>query len=91
MPKKSTVKRAQADKKAGKAPSTQAGEFVREQMDKLKQGSPDVANRKQAIAIGLSEARREGVNLPPPPQKAAAKKALAKKAPAKKVARKKAS
>jgi hypothetical protein len=85
MPKKSTVKRAATAKKAGKAPSTQAGEYVREQMDKLKKGSPRVANRKQAIAIGLSEARKEGVKVPTAPKKSTA----AKKSSTKKVASKK--
>jgi predicted transcriptional regulator len=87
MPKKSTVKRAAAAKKSGKAPSTQAGEYVREQMDKLKEGSPRVANRKQAIAIGLSEARKEGVKVPNPPKiSASAKKSSTKKAASKKSA-----
>ncbi len=91
MPKKSTVKRAAAARKSGKAPSTQASEYVREQMDKLKEGSPRVANRKQAIAIGLSEARKEGVKVPNPPKKSAsAKKSSVKKASPKKAATKKA-
>jgi hypothetical protein len=91
MPKKSTVKRAAAAKKSGKAPSTQAGEYVREQMDKLKEGSPRVANRKQAIAIGLSEARKEGVKVPNPPKNSAsAKKSSAKKSSTKKSSTKKA-
>ncbi|WP_180541084.1 DUF6496 domain-containing protein [Nevskia soli] len=81
MPKKSTVKRAAAAKKAGKAPSTQAGEYVREEMEELKKGNPRVANRKQAIAIGLSEARKEGVKVPSPPKNSASgKKASTKKA-----------
>ena len=63
MPKKSAIKRARRDARAGKKPSTQAGEFVREEMRELKKGSGNVRSRKQAIAIGLSEARRSGVKL----------------------------
>ncbi|MEO7701733.1 MAG: DUF6496 domain-containing protein [Opitutus sp.] len=63
MLKKSVIKRARRDARAGKKPSTQAGEFVREEMHELKKGSGNVRSRKQAIAIGLSEARRSGVKL----------------------------
>src|SRR3954465_12822241 len=63
MPKKSVINRARRDARAGKKPSTQAGEFVREEMHELKKGSGNVRSRKQAIAIGLSEARRAGVKL----------------------------
>ncbi len=73
MPQKQTLKRAAQDKKEGKAPSTQAGEFVREQMDKLHDGTGP-KNPKQAIAIGLSEARQAGVPLPPNPRKKKAAK-----------------
>jgi hypothetical protein len=66
MPKEITVKRARNDKRAGKKPSTQAGEFVREEMHALKKGSGHVRSRQQAIAIGLSEARRSGVKLGSP-------------------------
>jgi len=66
MPEKKTLDRARADKKAGKAASTQAGEFVREQIDHIRAGRHGARSAKQAIAIGLSEARRAGVNLPPP-------------------------
>ena len=66
MPKKSAIKRARRDARAGKKPSTQAGEFVREEMRELKKGSGNVRSRKQAIAIGLSEARRSGVKLNAP-------------------------
>src|SRR4029077_8261494 len=55
-----------ADKRAGKAASTQAGEFIREQIDHIRQGRHGARSAKQAIAIGLSEARRAGFNLPPP-------------------------
>jgi hypothetical protein len=66
MPKPSTVKRARRDARQGKKPTTQAGEFVREEMKKLERGSGNVRSRKQAIAIGLSEARRAGVRLGTP-------------------------
>ena len=68
MPRKQTLKRAAQDKKDGKAPSTQAGEFVREQMDRLHKGKNGPKNSKQAIAIGLSEARQAGVDVPPNPK-----------------------
>jgi len=54
------------DKRQGKAPSTQAGEFVREEMEHIRQGKHGAQSTKQAIAIGLSKARRAGVKLPPP-------------------------
>jgi hypothetical protein len=74
MPEKKTLSRARADRKAGKAPSTQAGEFVREQIEHIRQGKHGARSAKQAIAIGLSEARRAGVDLPPPSRdKASAK------------------
>lgn len=66
MPKTSTVKRARKDAREGKKPTTQAGEFVREEMEKLKKGSGTAKSRKQAVAIGLSEARRAGVPLKEP-------------------------
>jgi hypothetical protein len=66
MPTKRAMERAKADKRAGKSPSTQAGEFVREEIDRIRQGEHGARNTKQAIAIGLSEARRAGVDLPPP-------------------------
>jgi hypothetical protein len=66
MPKQETIQRARQDARQGKKPTTQAGEFVREEMHKLKQGSGNVRSRKQAIAIGLSEARRTGVKLGAP-------------------------
>jgi uncharacterized protein DUF6496 len=67
MPDKRTVQRARKDKREGKAPSTQAGEFVREEMDHIREGKHGARSTEQAIAIGLSKARRAGVNLPPPP------------------------
>ena len=68
MPKKTAIRRARRDARAGKKPTTQAGEFVREEMHELKKGSGNVRSRKQAIAIGLSEARRSGVKVPAPKQ-----------------------
>jgi hypothetical protein len=66
MPEKKTVERAKKDKAEGKAPTTQAGEFVREEMEHIRQGKHGARSAKQAIAIGLSKARRAGVDLPPP-------------------------
>lgn len=66
MPWKSTVERARRDKRQGKSPSTQAGEFVHEEIDKIRRGKHGARSPQQAIAIGLSEARRAGVDLPPP-------------------------
>jgi hypothetical protein len=66
MPDPKTVARARTDKAQGKAPSTQAGEFVKEEMDHIREGVHGARSTKQAIAIGLSKARRAGVDLPPP-------------------------
>src|SRR5712691_94413 len=66
MPEKETRERAEEDKREGKAPSTQAGEFVREEMEHIRQGKHGARSTKQAIAIGLSKARRAGVKLSPP-------------------------
>ncbi|HEX6832950.1 MAG TPA: DUF6496 domain-containing protein [Rudaea sp.] len=66
MPDKATIARARKDRREGKAPSTQAGEFVREEMDHIREGKHGARSTKQAIAIGLSKARRAGVKLPPP-------------------------
>ena len=66
MPEEETLERARKDKEEGKAPSTQAGEFVREEMEHIREGKHGAASTKQAIAIGLSKARRAGVKLPPP-------------------------
>ncbi len=74
MPEKRTLKRAAADKKRGNAPSTQAGEFVREEMDHIREGKHGARSTKQAIAIGLSKARRAGVKLAPPKSGSAATK-----------------
>lgn len=67
MPKQSTVKRAQAKKRAGRSASTQAGEFVREEIEDIRKGKHGARSAKQAIAIGLSKARQAGVKLPPRP------------------------
>src|SRR5438067_8828419 len=68
MPEKQTIERAHKDAQEGKSPSTQAGEFVREEIHHVREGKHGVANSKQAIAIGLSKARKAGVKLSPPPK-----------------------
>ena len=85
MPEKQTIEKARADKRAGKAASTQAGEFVHEEIDHIRSGKHGARSAKQAIAIGLSKARRAGVKLPPPAKgttsaatRESAKRALAK-------------
>jgi hypothetical protein len=78
MPEKETLERAHQDAAEGKSPSTQAGEFVREEMHHIREGKHGARSPKQAIAIGLSKARRAGVKLPakgPRSRSAAAKKA----------------
>src|SRR5881398_2786659 len=67
MPEKKTVERAREDARQGKAPSTQAGEFVREEIHHVREGKHGVRSPRQAIAIGLSKARKAGVKLAPPP------------------------
>ena len=66
MPEKETLERAREDERQGKAPSTQAGEFVKEEMDHIREGKHGARSPQQAIAIGLSKARRAGVKLAPP-------------------------
>jgi hypothetical protein len=66
MPEKKTIRKARRDKRAGKSPGTQAGEFVHDEIKKIRKGKHGARSAKQAIAIGLSEARRAGVNLKPP-------------------------
>jgi hypothetical protein len=66
MPEKKTIERARKAKREGKAPSTQAGEFVREEIEHIREGKHGARSPEQAIAIGLSKARRAGVELPPP-------------------------
>src|SRR5436853_5373350 len=66
MPEEETIERAREDEREGKAPSTQAGEFVREEMEHIREGKHGARSPKQAIAIGLSKARRAGVKVPAP-------------------------
>jgi Family of unknown function (DUF6496) len=66
VPEKETIERARRDEREGKSPSTQAGEFVREEIEHIREGKHGARSTKQAIAIGLSKARRAGVDLPPP-------------------------
>src|SRR5688572_12494766 len=66
MPDKETLRRARKDKAQGKSASTQAGEFIREEIHHVREGKHGARSTKQAIAIGLSKARRAGVALPPP-------------------------
>jgi hypothetical protein len=66
MPEKKTIEKARKDKREGKSPSTQAGEFVHEEIEHIREGKHGARNTKQAIAIGLSKARRAGVKLKPP-------------------------
>jgi hypothetical protein len=83
MPEEEPIERAREDEREGKAPSTQAGEFVREEMEHIREGEHGARSPEQAIAIGLSKARRAGVKLPPPKRgkqrtKSQAKRDLAK-------------
>jgi hypothetical protein len=66
MPERETIERARRDKREGKSASTQAGEFVREEIHHIREGKHGAKSAKQAIAIGLSKARRAGVDLAPP-------------------------
>jgi len=75
MPEKETLERAEQDKREGKSPSTQAGEFVREEIEHVREGKHGARSTKQAIAIGLSKARRAGVKLAAPKKGKASKKA----------------
>jgi hypothetical protein len=86
MPERQTLERAREDAREGKSPSTQAGEFVREEIHHIREGKHGAASAKQAIAIGLSKARRAGVKLPAPKgssslQKKAAQDSAARKNP----------
>ncbi|MDQ6216656.1 DUF6496 domain-containing protein, partial [Achromobacter insolitus] len=78
MPERKTLERAARDKRQGKSASTQAGEFVREEIEHVREGKHGVRSTKQAIAIGLSKARRAGVDLPTPKKASAATKRKAK-------------
>lgn len=92
MPEKRTLERARRAKRQGKRPTTQAGEFIREEIHHVREGKHGARSTKQAIAIGLSKARRAGVKLGPPKGRArastrrsavsAARKAAARKAAA---------
>lgn len=73
MPEKETVDAARRDKEEGKSPSTQAGEFVHEEIEHIREGKHGARSAKQAIAIGLSKARRAGVKLPAPEKGEASK------------------
>ena len=75
MPEKETIERARRDAREGKSPSTQAGEFVREEMEHIREGKHGARSAKQAIAIGLSKARRAGVPLGPPKKGSASRRA----------------
>ena len=66
MPEKKTIEKARKAKREGKSPTTQAGEFVHEEIEHIREGKHGARSAKQAIAIGLSKARRAGVKLPPP-------------------------
>jgi hypothetical protein len=79
MPWKTTIKKARADLRAGKSPTTAAGEFVREEMEHIRRGKHGARSPEQAIAIGLSKARRAGVPLKPP-KKGQAKKSTRRSA-----------
>jgi len=74
MPEKKTIERARRDKREGKAPTTQAGEFVREEVEHIRKGEHGARSAAQAIAIGLSKPRRAGVKLPPPEKGKASEK-----------------
>src|SRR5438128_12695854 len=83
MPEKETLERVEKDRREGKAPTTQAGEFIREEFHHVREGKHGAKSAKQAIAIGLSKARRAGVALPPPAEGKASgenRKPAAKKA-----------
>src|SRR4026207_2510306 len=66
MPEKKTIERARKDAREGESPSTQAGEFVHEEIEHIREGKHGARSTEQAIVIGLSKARRAGVKLPPP-------------------------
>jgi hypothetical protein len=78
MPDKKTIEKAKEDRKEGKAASTQAGEFVKAEMDEMRKGNKRVRSTKQAIAIGLSEARRAGVPVKPAAKGKTSEKTLKK-------------
>ena len=73
MPEKQTLERARRARREGKRPTTQAGEFIREEIHHVREGKHGARSTKQAIAIGLSKARRAGVKLGRPPKTAKAR------------------
>jgi hypothetical protein len=73
MPKRNVIRQARRAKREGKAPTTQAGEFIREEIHHIREGKHGARSTKQAIAIGLSKARRAGVNLKPPREERSAR------------------
>lgn len=77
MPEQETIQRAREDAREGKSPSTQAGEFVREEIHHVREGKHGARSPQQAIAIGLSKARRAGVKLPPPKSPASVRRKAA--------------
>jgi Family of unknown function (DUF6496) len=79
MPEEETIERPREDQRQGLSPSTQAGEFVREEMEHIREGKHGARSPEQAIAIGLSKARRAGVKLPPPKRGKARTKRQAKR------------
>ncbi|WP_394839124.1 DUF6496 domain-containing protein [Pendulispora rubella] len=83
MPRKSTVAKARQAKREGKAPTTQAGEFVHEEIEHVREGKHGARSAKQAIAIGLSKARRAGVKVPAKAKKGGSKRTAAKRSTAK--------
>jgi Family of unknown function (DUF6496) len=79
MPEQETIDRARQDAREGKSPSTQAGEFVREEIHHIREGKHGAASTKQAIAIALSKARKAGVDLPPAPGRRRTKSASSRR------------
>jgi hypothetical protein len=79
MPEQKTIERARKDAREGKAPSTQAGEFVREEIEHVREGKHGARSPEQAIAIGLSKARRAGIKVKPPAKRSRATEAALKK------------
>jgi hypothetical protein len=80
MPEEQVIERAKRDKEEGKSPSTQAGEFVREEIHHVREGKHGAQSPQQAIAIGLSKARRAGVDLPAPKRSTVSSKTRARAA-----------
>src|SRR6185369_5512331 len=79
MPEEEVIERAREDEREGKSPSTQAGEFVREEIEHIREGKHGARSPEQAIAIGLSKARRAGVDLEPGPRTSAATRKRARR------------